>query len=172
MNGQPDAARDSNAKGDLIAACRTLGLPDPGFVNEADGPGHAPSFRTTVLVGERVLGRGAGRSKRDAERAASLEALGVLQGERHDRRAPAAAVPPATGPAANVPAATVPAVTAPAAASVTRWPVYADVLSQALLVAHERNEDGPLADVARDAAALYCQLLAALGHAPDPQETP
>jgi len=70
VNGQPDAARDSNAKGDLIAACRTLGLPDPGFVNEADGPGHAPSFRTTVLVGERVLGRGAGRRSPTAHREA------------------------------------------------------------------------------------------------------
>jgi len=46
-------------------------------------------------------------------------------------------------------------------------PIYAEVLSQALLVAHERSDDGTLIQVARDAALLYRRLLAELGHRPE-----
>jgi ribonuclease III len=145
-----------NAKGELIAACRTQGLPDPSFESTSGGPGHAPVFRCTVTVGERELGGGEGRSKRDAERAASLEALSVLL---------TAQTPSST---------TEPFSTAPTSpnGSQIRWPIYADVLSQALLVAHERSEDSQLAEVAltqiaTDAAALYRRLLTELGHTPE-----
>ena len=43
-------------------------------------------------------------------------------------------------------------------------PIYAEVLSQALLVAHEHSDDGTLIQVAHDAALLYRRLLAELGH--------
>ncbi|WP_425145874.1 putative dsRNA-binding protein [Deinococcus sp.] len=43
------------------------------------------------------------------------------------------------------------------------WPIYAEVLAQALLVAHERNEAGTLSQLSRDAAELYQALLRELG---------
>jgi ribonuclease-3 len=44
------------------------------------GPAHDPRFEVEVFVGEKVLGRGAGRSKRVAERAAAARALEALEG--------------------------------------------------------------------------------------------
>jgi ribonuclease-3 len=145
---RPTAILDpGNAKGELIAACRNQGLPDPSFQNESGGPGHAPWFRTVVLLGAHELGSGEGRSKRDAERAASLEALKAI-----------------AVPAAKQPVPSHEAVQTPAETAARRWPIYADVLKEALLVAHERNEDGLLSQVARDAAELYRHLLGELGY--------
>ena len=154
------AADPGNAKGELIAACRTLGLPDPVFQSESDGPGHAPWFRTTVQLGERELGTGEGRSKRDAERAASLEALKSLAAPGSD-----ADTVPSTSPAEapQPPSSAVPSSPVP----IHPVPIYAEVLSQALLVAHERGEHGTLAQVAHDAALLYRRLLQELGHLPE-----
>ena len=148
-------ADPGNAKGELIAACRTLGLPDPVFQSESDGPGHAPWFRTTVLLGERELGTGEGRSKRDAERAASLKALRSLAAPGVD-----ADTIPSAPPTEGVQPLTSPVPIHPV-------PIYGEVLSQALLVAHERSEDGTLTQVAHDAALLYRRLLAELGHQPE-----
>ena len=50
MTGGPKPLPEQNAKGELIAACRSLGLPDPTFATESGGPGHAPWFRCTVTV--------------------------------------------------------------------------------------------------------------------------
>ena len=140
-------ADPGNAKGELIAACRNLGLPDPIFQSASGGPGHAPWFRCVVLLGERELGTGEGRSKRDAERAASQEALKSISapGENADATLsilPAEAPRPLPGPV----------------------PIYAELLSRALLVAHERSESGTLSQVADDAAQLYRRLLQELGH--------
>ncbi|WP_407569715.1 putative dsRNA-binding protein [Deinococcus altitudinis] len=161
MPSKPAVPDPSNAKGELIAACRNQGLPDPTFQSESGGPGHAPWFRTVVLLGSHELGTGEGRSKRDAERAASLEALRAIA-------APDSAI---TGSASTVGAATAtpqPVQAAPEPAPpVQRWPIYADVLREALLVAHERNEDGPPTQVAREAAELYRRLLGELGHTPE-----
>ena len=149
-------ADPGNAKGELIAACRTLGLPDPIFQSESDGPGHAPWFRTVVLLGERELGTGEGRSKRDAERSASLEALKSISAPGVDADV-TLSTPPTQG-VQPLSSSSVP---------VHPVPIYAEVLSQALLVAHERSESGTLVQVARDAAALYRRLLAELGHQPE-----
>ncbi len=148
------AADPGNAKGELIAACRTLGLPDPIFQSESGGPGHAPWFRTVVLLGERELGTGEGRSKRDAERTASLEALKSMSAPGVD----ADAIPSISPTEAPQP------LSRPVPVPV---PIYAEVLSQALLVAHERSDDGTLTQVAHDAALLYRRLLAELGHRPE-----
>ncbi len=150
MPPKPTAILDpSNAKGELIAACRNQGLPDPTFQSESGGPGHAPWFRTVVLLGAHELGTGEGRSKRDAERAASLEALKAI-----------------ATPAEPTPSQVAPEF-ARRDAAVRRWPIYADVLKEALLVAHERNEDGPLPQVAQEAAELYRLLLGELGYTPE-----
>ncbi|HLZ71177.1 MAG TPA: ribonuclease III [Dehalococcoidia bacterium] len=45
-----------------------------------EGPDHARRFRVEVSLGERVLGSGAGSSKRSAERAAAEMALAALSG--------------------------------------------------------------------------------------------
>ena len=154
------AADPGNAKGELIAACRTLGLPDPIFQSESGGPGHAPWFRTVVLLGERELGTGEGRSKRDAERAASLEALKSMSAPGVD-----ADTIPSVSPT-EAPQSLPRPVPVPVPISVP-VPIYAEVLSQALLVAHERSDDGTLIQVAHDAALLYRRLLAELGHRPE-----
>jgi ribonuclease III len=140
----------SNSKGELIALCRTQNLGDPSFESVSDGPGHAPWFRTTVRLGERELGHGEGRSKRDAERAASAEALLALTPSSEKATAKKSVAQPANQESAKA-----------------RWPIYAEVLSRALLVAHERNEDGPPAEVAQGAAELYRALLTELGYIPD-----
>jgi ribonuclease III len=52
------------------------GEPSPKYrVVESTGPAHEPMFVVEVCVGERVVGRGEGRSKRLAERAAAEAAL-------------------------------------------------------------------------------------------------
>lgn len=131
---------NANAKGDLIARLLTLGLGTPTFEAVAEGPPHDRHFRVTVLAGGQLVGQGEGRSKRDAERAAAEVAL-----ERLD------------GPGA-------PAPTAPNG----RWPIYAAVLAEALEVALDlAPEEATLDEVRRDAARLYRDLLADLGHGPE-----
>jgi len=143
---------------ELIAACRSLGLPDPAFATESGGPGHAPWFRCTVTVAGANRGLGEGKSRREAERLASLEglrALGVLE------RPGPAEQPGEQKPAGNGEQAR--------PVSPMRWPIYADVLSQALLVAHERHDHAAPQEVAHEAALLYRALLSELGHAPTPE---
>lgn len=140
-----------NPKGDLIARTQTLGLGTPTFEAEAEGPPHDRTFRAQVTVGGEVLGQGEGRSKKDAERAAAEAALIVLNGQ--DRSA-AGDPPPETTPEDAAPAG--------------RWPIYAAVLAEALEVALEvADEDADLDDVRREAARLYRDLLADLGHGPE-----
>ena len=52
------------------------GEPTPTYrVVQTDGPAHDPRFVVEVLVGDRVLARGEGTSKKSAERAAATAAL-------------------------------------------------------------------------------------------------
>jgi ribonuclease-3 len=60
------------AKGELAPRYRMVG---------SRGPAHDPRFEVEVLIGEAVLARGEGRSKRLAERAAAEAALVGLKGE-------------------------------------------------------------------------------------------
>ena len=131
-----------NPKGELISTCRALELGEPVFESVAQGPRHAPWFSAVVRLegplGGREPGRGEGASKRDAERQASSAALRQLT-----------ARPAADGEAVG-----------------ESWPVYAEVLSQALLVAHERGEAQTLAELRRQTAELYRELLRELGVQP------
>lgn len=54
----------------------------PHYDVDASGPDHAKRFRATVLVGGQPLGRGEGRSKKQAEQAAAREAWTVLATEQ------------------------------------------------------------------------------------------
>jgi len=53
----------------------------PVYLLTESGPDHAKSFAATVLVGGRVLGEGAGRSKKLAEQAAAAAAFELLAAE-------------------------------------------------------------------------------------------
>lgn len=136
-----------NPKGDLIARLAALGLGTPTFDAEAEGPAHERTFRVTVRAGGRDLGHGEGRSKRDAERAAAEDALERL--EDGDEVEQAEEEDPAPQ---------------------GRWPIYAAVLEGALETALDlAGDDATLDDVRRDAARLYRDLLADLGHGPEEQ---
>ncbi len=54
------------------------GLPSPEYRLSSTGPDHAKTFTAVVSVGDRVLGRGRGRSKKIAEQAAADEACTAL----------------------------------------------------------------------------------------------
>jgi len=43
------------------------------------GPDHGKQFEVEVRIGDQVYGRGVGRSKKDAEQAAALVTLGMLE---------------------------------------------------------------------------------------------
>jgi ribonuclease-3 len=76
-------ARD--AKSALQERVQAGGLAAPRYrVVTSSGPAHEPTFEVEVLVGEEVLARGEGRSKRLAERDAATRALEVL--DRPDSR--------------------------------------------------------------------------------------
>lgn len=135
-----------SSKGDLIARLVSLGLGMPAFEAEGFGPPHQRTFRVSVEAGGRVLGVGEGRSKKEAERLASEEALRVLDG----------AGEPVPLRESNV--------QQPGEAGAS-WPIYAPVLAQAIEAAIEfAAEDDELEDVQREAARFYRGLLAELGH--------
>ncbi len=52
----------------------------PAYEVEGEGPDHERVFSATVQVDEDVIGRGTGRSKKEAQQAAAREALEALQG--------------------------------------------------------------------------------------------
>lgn len=66
-------------KSSLQEKVQSRGLPAPTYrVVEMRGPPHEQVFVVEVLVGERVLERGQGRSKRTAERDAAMHALTTI----------------------------------------------------------------------------------------------
>lgn len=153
---------NSNSKGDLIARLVTLGLGTPSFEAQSSGPAHDRTFTATVSVGGEVMGSGSGRSKRDAERAASEEALRRLDqsetgSDDTEMNQDEAQLDESDGPV-HVP-------------EQAPWPIYAQVLAQAVEVALDfADDDATLDDVQRDAAQFYRGLLAELGHGPEERE--
>ncbi len=140
----------SNSKGDLIARLVSLGLGLPVFEAQASGPAHDHTFHATVTVDGEVLGTGEGRNRREAERVASLNALRALDETPSRQKGDAPPAPP------------------PAAPHRAPWPIYAEVLAQAIDAALEfAPEDATLADVQQEAAQFYRGLLAELGHDPE-----
>jgi ribonuclease-3 len=59
-----------------LSAERGLGVPD--YVIESDGPDHMKTFTAQVRVGDRLYGRGIGRSKKEAEQLAAETAYGEI----------------------------------------------------------------------------------------------
>jgi ribonuclease-3 len=77
-------ARD--AKSLLQERVQARGLPTPAYrVIGSRGPQHEQTFDVEVIVGDDVLGRGEGKSKRLAERAAAADALAKLMDDVNER---------------------------------------------------------------------------------------
>lgn len=65
-----------NYKGMLLEVVQELGRAHPDYVLEdVEGPQHDPVHVVTVRIGDEVYGRGRGGTKKEAEQAASEEAL-------------------------------------------------------------------------------------------------
>ncbi|SFL82538.1 ribonuclease III [Geodermatophilus ruber] len=75
-----------------------LGLGAPMYVVEDDGPDHAKTFTASVVLGDAVRGRGAGRTKKAAEQEAAEAAWHALSaGDGADGRAVSSDADPAAG---------------------------------------------------------------------------
>lgn len=67
---------ETNPKGSLQEYCQKMWHRSPHYeIISAEGPPHAREFQVRVLINDRVLGEGRGRSKQDAEIAAAREGL-------------------------------------------------------------------------------------------------
>lgn len=145
-----------NTKGDLIAVLAAQGHA-PEFRVADSGPPHARTFSAEVWTGGQLLGQGSGGSKREAERVAAAQALAELREDAAQGRKKASR--PVVQPTRPISTQSIP--TQPV-------PLHPAVLAEALAVADSRAAQGtPLAEVARQAAELYRDLLAELGHSPE-----
>jgi ribonuclease-3 len=71
-----------DAKSQLQQLCQATMQVTPAYrVLGVSGPPHKPVYTVEVVVGQRVLAQGVGRSKQAAEQAAAAEALRGLRGE-------------------------------------------------------------------------------------------
>ena len=70
---------DTNYKSMLLEFVQSKKMPSPRYftVNE-EGPNHARTFSVEVIVSGSPMGRGSGKSKKEAEQNAARDALGVL----------------------------------------------------------------------------------------------
>ena len=131
----------AHPKSTLNERAKQLKLPKPTFETERHGPEHEPIFHSRVFVGERLLGEGEAKTKREAEKLASQAALQTLE------RPPAAREDTAfEGP----------------------WPVFPEVLAASLQVANSRVDPdsrgkAALTEVKVLALELYKESLLALG---------
>lgn len=74
-----DPAHNLNEKSALQEWALARSMPIPTYAIEAEsGPDHAKEFTATVWIGEAKYGRGDGRRKQDAEKAAARDALSRL----------------------------------------------------------------------------------------------
>ncbi len=162
-------------KAALIERLQKEGRGQPQFVTQREGPDHEPTFRSQVKVQGKVVGKGEGGNKREAERRAAESALTRLDGSSGGSGGGAAAPTPAGGgkrkrktsaTTPSAPAATAPAATAqPTAAQPSEaadeaptspaqeafagpWPVFDRALAESLRIAHERVDADLRGDVA------------------------
>jgi ribonuclease-3 len=94
-----DAARlmGRDPKSALQERVQAFGLPAPVYrVVEMRGPKHEPEFEVEALVGDRLIARGVGRSKRLAERSAAEGALSLEEIDLRARLPTPSRFPPQT----------------------------------------------------------------------------
>jgi hypothetical protein len=141
----------AHPKSTLNERAKQLKLPKPTFETERHGPEHEPTFHSRVFVGERLLGEGEAKTKREAEKLASQAALQTLErpsAPKHERNDE-----PFEGP----------------------WPVFPEVLAASLHVANSRVDAKRVGDAALDevkalALKLYRESLLELGEVVDLDE--
>jgi len=76
-----DAGRAGDAKTRLQELCQQRRRETPVYaIVERSGPAHEPRFVAEALLGEHVLGRGEGKSRKGAEQSAAAAALAWLGG--------------------------------------------------------------------------------------------
>jgi ribonuclease-3 len=78
LSERPDGGKDARSRLQERTQRDSGATPRYELV-EQDGPAHAPTFDVQVRVGEQVLGRGRGATKREAARHAAEEALAGLE---------------------------------------------------------------------------------------------
>ncbi|WP_457636560.1 putative dsRNA-binding protein [Oceanithermus sp.] len=152
----------THPKSALNSYCQSKNLPTPKFETRGSGSDEDPFFISDVTVGGELVATGQGRSKREAERAAAelaLEHLRKLHGEVEMARRKRRRKPRGENRATE---------REPSAATEPAWPVYSEVLAEALRVADARlpqNLKGRdvREELARFAADIYKFLLEDLG---------
>ena len=71
---------DENYKSQLLELAQANKLANPVYqITREEGPHHDKTFTVKVVIGEKVLGNGKGKSKKDAEQNAAKTALDKLQ---------------------------------------------------------------------------------------------
>jgi ribonuclease-3 len=81
-------AVDQDRKTVLQVLVADRGLPPPRYDTEGEGPVHDRVFTSRVMLGDRVVASGRGRTKKAAERAAASAAVTVLGAAADDARTP------------------------------------------------------------------------------------
>ncbi len=126
----------THPKSALIAYCRTKGLAGPEFDTRGTGPEHDPLFISDVMVNGTVVATGQGRTKREAERIAAelaYEALKSTHGEieRKSGSGGRKKKRKSSEPSNNE-----------ASPALTSWPIFPEVLAEALRIANQRLPNG------------------------------
>lgn len=135
-------------KNELIDRCKRLGLPKPRFHTKNSGPEHEPIFHSEVTIAGEAYGSGEGGNKREAERAASEEALKKLEQQptKPTSASQSSALEDFDGP----------------------WPIFAEVLAASFQIANSRVDptltgEKAIAEVRELALQLYKTSLEDLG---------
>lgn len=82
LSAENQRAAAKNPKSALQEAVQGMGQPAPSYeIVEVKGEGHAPRFTAEVTVAGRMVGRGTGSRKSQAEQAAAVAALAALGDE-------------------------------------------------------------------------------------------
>ena len=160
----------THPKSALNAYCQSKSLPLPKFETRGTGTEDDPLFISDVSLNGELLATGQGRSKREAEKVAAELALELLRrthGEpqtksRKRRRKPRGG----NGEGERSPAEA--EAPAPSEAAGGGWPVYPEVLAEALRIADARLPQSLKGrdvreELARFAGDVYKALLEELG---------
>ena len=146
----------SNAKSKLIGLCQKQKRGRPVFKSQLTGPEHEPTFVTAVHIDGEVFGTGEGHTKKDAEKNAAQDALGNLSKTLPET-------------------ASVDTLLQQEEAFEGPWPIFPEVLSESLEIAHARVDARLKGENARIAIQefsleLYKGLLENLGEVVEIEE--
>lgn len=79
MDGLAVEGKRGDFKTELQERCQSLYGSVPAYILKGEnGPGHARRFSVEVFIGDRLMGKGEGKSKKEAQQAAAREAISTL----------------------------------------------------------------------------------------------